>query len=79
MHGAVILPDHVRFLRGLPSGDGDFPKRVGLVKVGEQRWVGDAHPTKLGRPSTDQAIVSCSSSAKKRQPTPRAHRARARA
>jgi hypothetical protein len=56
MHGAVILPDHVRFLRGLPSGDGDFPKRVGLVKVGEQRWVGDAHPTKLGRPSTDQGM-----------------------
>lgn len=31
--GAVILPDHVHFLWELPSGDGDFSKRVGMVKV----------------------------------------------
>jgi putative transposase len=31
--GAVILPDHVHFLWELPAGDGDFSKRVGLIKT----------------------------------------------
>ena len=30
---AVILPDHVHFLWELPPGDGDFSKRVGLIKT----------------------------------------------
>ena len=33
IQGAVILPDHVHFLWELPAGDGDFSKRVGLIKA----------------------------------------------
>lgn len=30
--GAVILPDHVHFLWELPPDEGDFSKRVGMIK-----------------------------------------------
>src|ERR1700753_1989773 len=37
----VILPDHAHYLWRLPSGDSDFSKRIGRMKVCFTKSIGD--------------------------------------
>lgn len=48
---AVILPDHAHFLWSLPSGDSEYSRRVGRMKVGftRLRRARSPRPAPLGR------------------------------
>ena len=51
--GAVILPDHLHFIWELPAPDTDFSTRVGLLKAGFTKALGD-QPATRGRVSVSR-------------------------